>query len=39
MPKYQRKNFFLSCANFYTHLEDNYKTEPTNVLAKYLKVV
>lgn len=30
---------YSTTANFYTHLEDNYKTESANVLANYLKVV
>lgn len=29
---------YSTTANFYTHLEDNYKTESANVLASYLKV-
>lgn len=30
---------YSTTANFYTHLEDNYKTESANVLANCLKVV
>lgn len=30
---------YSTTANFYTHLEDNYKIESANVLANYLKVV
>ena len=29
---------YSTTANFYTHLEDNYKTESANVLATFLKV-